>query len=61
MVMYYHNILKHYHLRSSPSKIQMFFYTFIAKFNIRKDYLLVQNACEPVLFLDCEPSLGFEV
>ncbi len=59
--MYYHNILKHYHLRSSPSKIQMFFYTFVTKFNTGKDYLLVESACEPVLFLDSKPSLRFEV
>ena len=36
-------------------------YTIVKKFEIGKAFFLFKSASELVLFLDCEPSLRFEV
>ncbi len=61
LFLYHHNILKHFDLRYSPSKIQMLPYTIVKKFEIGKAFFLFKSISELVLFLDCELSLRFEV
>ncbi len=50
----YSKIFKDFHLEPSPSKIQMFFFKFIAKLVFRKATLLAYYACKKVLFLKFE-------